>query len=180
MVSRRRFLAGFTTVSGGVLLAGCNGATPEIELVQEAEFELTERDLIHSDPTLDSTPEFGEETIGYYFESRSEFEDVVVTDNWPDGVDRTPFDETEYGDEFVIAAETGLTEDGTVSYSDVTVNGDRLLYDVAVSCADGPITRLHYRFQRWRYVSGNGIVEADPAQSCDREPTVTGFENRTQ
>lgn len=158
MDTSRRAVLGAVACTGASGLAGCLDESGDPELLAQVDFELTDDDLL---PGWETYGSGREDASNHLIRSRSDYEELVNPSAWPDDVDGDQFDRTDFsGREFVVATEISLTEEGSAEIGDVQVSGDRLLYDVSVTCNEGALTRLRYRFQQWRQPSGLGIVEA--------------------
>lgn len=171
--SRRRVLASTATCSLAPL-AGCSGGPVELELVAESTFDLTD------DVLLPGGDPYAADSENYYdvlITSRQKYRERIDPEAWPASVEQSQFDETAFrengGAEFVVVSEAVLGADGRIEYSNQRVDGDRLLWDVSLTCREVPIERINYRVQRWETVSGSpgSIVEAFGDTSCIREAT---------
>lgn len=173
--SRRRFLTGTAALSL-TPLAGCFGGPVELELVAESTFDLTDDVLLPGgDPYAADRENYDDVLIT----SREKYRERIDPEAWPASVDQSQFDETAFrengGAEFVVVSEAMLGADGRIEYSNQRVDGDRLLWDISLTCREVPIERLQYRVQRWETISGNpgSIVVAFGDTSCIGEATTT-------
>lgn len=174
--SRRQLLAASGCLLSGPL-AGCAGLQePEVELVAEATFELTDADLV------DGSPTYGDRYSGhvdYRFDSASEFRDQIDEMAWPDDLDRSRFDGPGFDAETEVLHmhEIALAPDGRVEFEDRLVQGGRLLLPVTMTCSDEPATRLVYRVQRWRHVGGGTLDSVGGNRTCFDEAESARTQN---
>ena len=174
--SRRQLLAASGCLLSGTL-AGCAGLQePEVELVAEVTFELTETDLV------DGSPTYGDRYSGhadYRFDTPSEFRDQIDETAWPDDLDRSRFDGPGFNEETEILHmhEIALASGDRVNFEDRLVQGGRLLLPVIMNCTDDPATHLVYRVQRWRHVGGGTLDLVGGNSSCFDETDSARTQN---
>jgi hypothetical protein len=168
--SRRRFLSGLGTATLATMMAGCSGEEPSIELVAEAEFTLTEGNLLREgvSPGLRSYPG---SVDGFMFTKRRRYEKDVDTSAWPNSVERTPFEETNYEQkEVLVIIEAALTENGRMVVDNTRLAGDRIMYETRQTCGELPATKLQYVVHRWSQTGVGTVVQASPSVNCDLSP----------
>jgi hypothetical protein len=167
LASRRQFLSALGTTTIATILAGCTSEEPSIELIAEAEFTLTERNLLHESVSNGRQVDPGY-AHGVIFTKRRQYDRDVNTSAWPDSVDRTPFEETNYEEkEVLVIIEAALTANGRMVVDDARMSGDRIEYDTRQTCGEGPPTKLQYVVNRWSQTGVGTMVEANPDFNCD-------------
>lgn len=180
--SRRGLLTSVCSLSL-VPLAGCSIEDPEVELVTEAQFELTETDLISGSPTYGD--EWGYQS--YQIDSHSAFLDLINEESWPEDVDWSQFDDAEFiedspeGSEFIVLSEAAQSAGDRIEYEESLINGGRLLLPVSITCSKEPATRLVYRIQRWRQTGGGFLHLAGGNHTCfDETDSSRSGDNSTE
>lgn len=175
--SRRRFLSGLGTATLATM-TGCSGEDPSIELVAEAEFTLTDGNLIRVREGVSngrgSDPGF---VTGFLFTKRRQYDKDVDTSAFPDSVDTTLFEETNYEQkEVLVIIEAVLTENGRMIVDNTQLAGDRIIYETRQTCGEGPATKLQYVVHRWSQTGFGTVAQASPSVNCDLSPQPNGTE----